>query len=117
MQSRFIQGLPINDFPREKVNPQTILMLKDIPTDRAFLLNKGSAKGRDGCLYQAGQAINFKEFLAFPTYETPVVCLEVCELIYLPREFIKDNLSSASPITWTLARSLALDHLMVSVLS
>ena len=59
--------------------------------------------------------LNFKEFLALSTYQTPVTCLDACELIYIPRQLVKDQICLENRLTWTLARSLALDHLMLKV--
>jgi hypothetical protein len=84
-----------------------------MPTDRVHFLKEGRAKGKDGCLYHDLHVLNFKEFLALSTYQTSVTCLDICELIYIPRQLVKDQLCLENTLTWTLVRSLALDHLML----
>tara|TARA_B110000967_G_C18437498_1_gene341567 strand:+ start:123 stop:476 length:354 start_codon:yes stop_codon:yes gene_type:complete len=113
MLSQFINELPIWALPRETVHARTVLMGRDMPTDRVYFLKEGRAKGKDGCLYHDLHVLNFKEFLALSTYQTSVTCLDICELIYIPRQLVKDQLCLENTSTWTLVRSLALDHLML----
>ena len=115
MLSQFINELPIWALPRETVRARTVLMGGEMPTDRVYFLRKGRAKGKDGCVYNNSHVLNFKEFLALSTYQTPVTCLDACELIYIPRQLVKNQICFENSLTWTLARSLALDHLMLKV--
>ena len=117
MRSTFINELPISALLRETVRARTVLMGDGMATDRVILLKTGQARGRDGCVYNARHVLNFKEFLALSAYQTPVTCLQECELIHIPRQLIRDTLAGQNTHTWTLARGLALDHLMTQAAS
>ena len=112
MRSTFINELPISALPRETVRASTVLMSNDMSTDRVIFLKTGKARGRDGFVYHAGHVLNLIEFLGLCTYQTPVTCLQDCELVHIPRQLIRDTLCMENTHTWTLARGLALDHLM-----
>jgi len=112
MRSTFINELPISALPRETVRARTVLMGDAMATDRVIFLKSGKARGRDGFVYHPGHVLNFKEFLGLCTYQTPVTCLQECELVHIPRQLIRDTLCLENTHTWTLARGLALDHLM-----
>ena len=113
MRSIFINELPISALPHESARARTVLMGDGMATDRVIFLKNGKARGRDGLLYHACHVLNFKEFLALSVYQTPVTCLQDCELVHIPRQLIRDTLCVENTHTWTLARGLALDHLMI----
>lgn len=117
MLSSFINELPIAALPSETARARTILMRDGMPTDRVIFLKNGLAKGQDGFIYQSCHVLNFKEFLALSAYQTPVTCLQDCLLIHIPRQLIRDTLCVENNHTWTLMRSLALDHLMTQTIS
>ncbi len=111
MRSEFIDELSLAELPRQKVSARTTLNLTGLPTDRMVWLQQGLARGSDGVAYEGGQVLNLREFLALSHYQSEVRTQAPCILIHIPRGLFRDSLCEENPLTWTLARSIAVECL------
>lgn len=111
MHSSFINSLSLAALPRHRVQALTMLLEAGSETDRVFLLKKGRARGADGVVYQEGQVLNFKEFLAASHFLTPIKAQTECDVVHIPRDLIRERLCVENPLTWTIARCFAVEDL------
>lgn len=111
MHSSFINSLSLAALPRHRVQALTMLLEAGSETDRVFLLKKGRARGADGVVYQEGQVLNFKEFLAASHFLTPIKAQTECDVVHIPRDLIRERLCIENPLTWTIARCFAVEDL------
>jgi hypothetical protein len=111
MHSSFINSLSLAALPRHRVQALAMLLEAGSETDRVFLLKKGRARGADGVVYQEGQVLNFKEFLAASHFLTPIKAQTECDVVHIPRDLIRERLCIENPLTWTIARCFAVEDL------
>ncbi|SDY31998.1 hypothetical protein SAMN05444486_1011311 [Lentibacter algarum] len=111
MHSSFINSLSLAALPRHRVQALAMLLEAGSETDRVFLLKKGRALGADGVVYQEGQVLNFKEFLAASHFLTPIKAQTECDVVHIPRDLIRERLCIENPLTWTIARCFAVEDL------
>lgn len=111
MHSSFINSLSLAALPRHRVQALAMLLEAGSETDRVFLLKKGRARGADGVVYQEGQVLNFKEFLAASHFLTPIKAQTECDVVHIPRDLIRERLCVENPLTWTIARCFAVEDL------
>ena len=111
MHSSFINSLSLAALPRHRVQALAMLLEAGSETDRVFLLEKGRARGADGVVYQEGQVLNFKEFLAASHFLTPIKAQTECDVVHIPRDLIRERLCIENPLTWTIARCFAVEDL------
>ena len=111
MHSSFINSLSLAALPRHRVQALAMLLEAGSETDRVFLLTKGRARGADGVVYQEGQVLNFKEFLAASHFLTPIKAQTECDVVHIPRDLIRERLCIENPLTWTIARCFAVEDL------
>ena len=114
MNSIFFDSFPMSALPRQTVPAGAFILEEGLATDRLLFVEDGTAIGRDKIKYAKGHVINFKEFLAGSLYLTSVKATSQCRVICIPREAIRDALCSENTLTWTLARSIAADHLALA---
>jgi CRP-like cAMP-binding protein len=111
MRTSFFEDFSMMELPRQSVSARTLLLEEGCETDRLVYLEQGTAIGFDKIRYGDGHVLNFKEFLAGSHYLTSIEAQTMCRVIYIPREHIRRALSLENSLTWTVARSVAADHL------
>lgn len=112
MRTSLFENLDVSHFPRQRFRAGETVLEAGAETDRLlFVLSGGVRELGSGQSYSAGRAVLPLEFFGALRYPVTLHAKGACELVPVPRETVRDWLQSAAPMTWMLARSIAIETL------
>ncbi len=115
MRAEFLDGIDIGGFPRQNFARGATVVAPDAAADRLCYVASGSVRNpTSGARIGPGGVLALTEFLADSPARAPWIACEPCTVAHLPRDAVRATLQSGDPITWTLARILALEALGTS---
>jgi CRP-like cAMP-binding protein len=110
MRADFLDGIDIAGFPRQQFARGAMVVGPDAGADRLAYVAAGSVRNpASGARIGPGGVLALPEFLAESAARAPWIACEPCTVAHLPREAVRAALAAGDPITWTLARILALE--------
>jgi hypothetical protein len=95
-------------WPRQDFPPGAQVRAAGAPADRLLVVLAGGVRA-GGRAFGPGEAVEMADFLAGPDYRRPLVTPGGCTVAHLPRAAVREAITATSPLTWTLARALALE--------
>ena len=112
MRTSLLKNLDISKFPRQRFGAGDTVLEAGAETDRLlFVLDGGVRDAASGQSYAAGRAVLPLEFFGAQQYPVTLYAKGACELLPVPRETVRELLQSEAPMTWMLARSIAIETL------
>ncbi len=110
MRADFLDGIDIGGFPRQDFARGATVVAPDTATDRLIYVAAGSVRNpASGARIGPGGVLALPEFLAESAARAPWIACEPCTVAHLPRDTVRSALHARDPLTWTLARILALE--------
>lgn len=112
MRTNLFRNLDISNLPRQRFKAGETVLSAGMETDRLFLVLDGRVhEDGTGASYSAGRIVLPLEFFGALQYPVTLRAKGACELLPIPRETVRDLLQSEAPMTWMLARSIAIETL------
>lgn len=110
MNSEFVSDLPIKNYPRQSFERGEKALSADDRTDRFFLVLEGALRENDsGKVFRKGDMVSPLQFFGTTHYDDEIVALARTQVIAIPRQDIQDKLNQQSPMTWGMARMIAIE--------
>ena len=116
MDGGLIDGLPVADFLHQDFQSGEVVLSDETDTDRFLLVLSGAL--HDPCrrrFYGPGQVLQPIEFFASERYRDQIIARRPSRVLVIPRGALRNLLDSQSPLTWVLARSVAMERLAAAM--
>lgn len=110
MQRDLVQGLPLEAYPHQDFAVGEVVLSHDIKTDRLPLVLAGrlhDAARRH--FYGPGDLLQLVDFFASGNYRNLVIAQKPARIVWIPRQDLHDLLTKQAPMTWFLARMVAIE--------
>lgn len=112
MRTNLFENLDISRLPRQRFAAGETVLQAGAETDRLLFLLDGHVREEgSGKSYAAGGVVLPLEFFGAVTYPVTLRAKGACELVPIAREAVRDWLQAEAPLTWMLARSIAIETL------
>lgn len=112
MDGGLFDGLSVASYLQQDFRSGEVVLSDETATDRLFLVLAGRL--HDPCTrraYGPGEVLQPIEFFAAERYHDLIIAKHPSRVLVIPRKDLHDLLDSQSPLTWVLARSVAMEKL------
>jgi len=112
MRQNLFENLDISRFPRLHFKAGETILEAGAETDRLFFVLNGRVRDEvSGKSFAAGGVVLPLEFFGAVSYPITLRAKVACELVPIARENVREWLQSEAPLSWMLARSIAIETL------
>jgi hypothetical protein len=118
MQCDLVKGLPLDTYPQQKFGMGEVILSHQIKTDRLPLVLAGRTHDPNlKKFFGSGDLLQLVDFFAQSHYRDVVVAKLPSTVVWIPRQDIYGLLTQQAPLTWTLARMVAIERRAVSMVA
>ena len=111
MQCELVEGLPLDVYPQQDFAAGEVVLSRHVKTDRLLLVLLGSLK--DPSLrhyYGPGDLPQLVDFFSEGHFRDKVIANGPVRVLWIPRFDLCELLTKQAPLTWSLARMLAIER-------